>query len=76
MTNEHEGQAWLARYTEQRDRLIEANAYNPNSVAAPEMKLLQRSIEADGYTQPIVAFAGLTRNTFAITRLRLKCGWG
>jgi len=31
-----------------------ANDYNPNSVAPPEMELLQRSIEADGYTQPIV----------------------
>lgn len=37
--------------------LVVANDYNPNSVAPPEMKLLERSIEADGYTQPIVAFA-------------------
>lgn len=34
---------------------IEANDYNPNSVAPPEMRLLELSIEADGYTQPIVA---------------------
>jgi ParB-like chromosome segregation protein Spo0J len=40
-----------------RAETVEANAYNPNTVAAPEMRLLQRSIEADGYTQPIVAFA-------------------
>lgn len=33
---------------------VEANDYNPNVVAPPEMKLLERSIEADGYTQPIV----------------------
>lgn len=33
---------------------VTANDYNPNSVAPPEMRLLQRSIEADGYTQPIV----------------------
>lgn len=33
-----------------------ANDYNPNSVAPPEMKLLERSIEQDGYTQPIVAW--------------------
>lgn len=30
------------------------NDYNPNSVAPPEMELLRHSIEADGYTQPIV----------------------
>jgi len=35
---------------------VEANDYNPNSVAPPEMKLLQHSISEDGYTQPIVAF--------------------
>jgi ParB-like chromosome segregation protein Spo0J len=35
---------------------VEANDYNPNIVAPPEMKLLQRSIEADGYTQPIVTY--------------------
>ncbi|MGN6107695.1 MAG: ParB N-terminal domain-containing protein [Kofleriaceae bacterium] len=33
---------------------VTANDYNPNSVAPPEMDLLRRSIEADGYTQPIV----------------------
>lgn len=36
---------------------VEANDYNPNKVAPPEMKLLRTSIEEDGYTQPIVAFA-------------------
>jgi ParB-like chromosome segregation protein Spo0J len=35
------------------DKVV-ANDYNPNSVAPPEMKLLQVSIENDGYTQPIV----------------------
>lgn len=35
---------------------IEANDYNPNSVAPPEMELLRHSIQADGYTQPIVAW--------------------
>jgi ParB-like chromosome segregation protein Spo0J len=33
---------------------VEANDYNPNSVAPPEMALLTTSISADGYTQPIV----------------------
>lgn len=37
---------------------VKANDYNPNSVAPPEMKLLELSITADGYTQPIVAFCG------------------
>lgn len=35
---------------------VEANDYNPNSVAPPEMKLLEHSIMEDGYTQPIVSF--------------------
>ncbi len=35
---------------------ISSNDYNPNSVAPPEMKLLERSIGEDGYTQPIVAW--------------------
>ena len=35
---------------------VRANAYNPNSVAPPEMKLLELSIKEDGYTQPIVGF--------------------
>jgi hypothetical protein len=34
---------------------VEANDYNPNSVAPPEMELLHISISSDGYTQPIVA---------------------
>jgi len=36
--------------------LIQANDYNPNNVAPPEMKLLQLSIEKDGFTQPIVVW--------------------
>jgi len=35
---------------------VAANDYNPNAVASPEMKLLELSIDEDGYTQPIVAF--------------------
>lgn len=35
---------------------IQANAYNPNSVAPPEMKLLYKSIIEDGYTMPIVCY--------------------
>lgn len=35
---------------------VRANDYNPNSVAPPEMRLLQLSIMSDGYTQPIVGW--------------------
>lgn len=35
---------------------LHANDYNPNSVAPPEMRLLQLSIMSDGYTQPIVVW--------------------
>lgn len=35
---------------------IHANAYNPNAVASPEMKLLYQSIKEDGYTMPIVCY--------------------
>lgn len=33
---------------------VTANDYNPNSVAPPEMALLETSIWEDGYTQPVV----------------------
>lgn len=39
-----------------RNESVFANDYNPNSVAPPEMKLLEHSISEDGYTQPIVTF--------------------
>lgn len=35
---------------------VVANDYNPNSVAPPEMQLLEVSILNDGYTQPIVTW--------------------
>lgn len=35
---------------------VEANDYNPNVVAPPEMKLLELSIREDGYTQPVVVW--------------------
>jgi ParB-like chromosome segregation protein Spo0J len=39
-----------------KNQMVEANEYNPNKVAPPEMVLLGISIEEDGFTQPIVAF--------------------
>jgi ParB-like chromosome segregation protein Spo0J len=35
---------------------VQSNDYNPNIVAPPEMKLLEVSIQEDGYTQPIVSW--------------------
>lgn len=37
---------------------IVANDYNPNSVAPPEKRLLGKSLELDGFTQPIVVTEG------------------
>jgi ParB-like chromosome segregation protein Spo0J len=39
-----------------KEEKIIANDYNPNNVAPPEMKLLEISIDEDGYTQPIVTY--------------------
>lgn len=36
--------------------LIDANSYNPNHVAPPEMRLLYESIKEDGYTMPVVVY--------------------
>jgi len=35
---------------------VEANDYNPNTTAPPEMRLLEHSILEDGYTQPVVTW--------------------
>lgn len=35
---------------------VEANDYNPNTVAPVEMRLLEHSILEDGYTQPVVTW--------------------
>ena len=35
---------------------VQANDYNPNKVAPPEMALLETSIWEDGFTQPVVCF--------------------
>lgn len=39
-----------------KNDLVAGNDYNPNSVAPPEMQLLEVSIDNDGYTQPIVGW--------------------
>lgn len=42
------------------------NDYNPNSVAKVEMGLLYKSIEKDGYTQPIVTIYDPALNKYVI----------
>jgi ParB-like chromosome segregation protein Spo0J len=53
---------------------IEANDYNPNVVAPPEMKLLHTSIIKDGYTQPIVTFPENEKYTVVDGFHRNRCG--
>ena len=45
---------------------VEANDYNPNSVARTEMQLLHTSIDHDGYTQPIVTIYDKKRDKYII----------
>ena len=45
---------------------IRANAYIPNVVAPPEMKLLELSIMEDGYTMPIVCYYIKDTDTYEI----------
>lgn len=45
---------------------IKCNAYNPNSVAPPEMKLLYQSIKEDGYTMPIVCYYRADQDEYEI----------
>lgn len=61
--------------------LVQANDYNPNSVAPPEMDLLELSIKNDGFTQPIVVWFrdgiyevidGFHRHLVGKTRLKLS----
>jgi len=45
---------------------VEANDYNPNSVASKEMQLLYTSILHDGYTQPVVTIRDQDRGKYVI----------
>jgi len=44
---------------------VAGNAYNPNTVAPPEMDLLHLSIKEDGVTQPVVVYA-LNENNYEV----------
>jgi hypothetical protein len=45
---------------------VVANDYNPNKVAANELRLLYISIAADGYTQPVVTIRDEARDCWVI----------
>ena len=45
---------------------VQANDYNPNSVASNEMRLLHVSISHDGYTQPVVTVYDETLDKYVI----------
>ena len=45
---------------------VEANDYNPNSVANKELSLLYTSIKHDGYTQPIVTVYDEEKDKYVI----------
>lgn len=45
---------------------VKPNDYNPNSVAAAEMKLLYTSILHDGYTQPVVTIRDEANDCYVI----------
>lgn len=45
---------------------VQANDYNPNAVAPPEMELLETSIWEDGYTQPVVTYYDQDTDTYIV----------
>jgi len=45
---------------------VQPNNWNPNSVAPPEFKLLQHSIEEDGFTQPVVCYYDAENDMYII----------
>lgn len=45
---------------------IQANDYNPNVVAPPEMRLLELSIWEDGFTMPCVCYYDKKKDTYIL----------
>lgn len=45
---------------------VQANDYNPNSVAIKELRLLYTSISHDGYTQPVVTIYDSNKDKYII----------
>jgi ParB-like chromosome segregation protein Spo0J len=56
MDNKHEYTSPVYTVRPIQVEKIQANAYNPNVVAPPEMELLELSIWEDGYTMPCVCY--------------------
>ena len=52
---------------------VEPNTYNPNAVARIEMGLLLKSIEHDGYTQPVVTVHDPERRKYVIVDAASYC---
>ena len=48
---------------------IQANDYNPNVVAPPEMKLLELSIWEDGFTMPCVCYYDREKDNYIGRRI-------
>lgn len=48
-----------------KEEQVSPNNYNPNNMAPPEKRLLTKSLEADGFTQPIVVIEK-NNNTYEI----------
>jgi Predicted transcriptional regulators len=48
-----------------KEEQVTPNEYNPNSMAPPEKRLLLKSLETDGFTQPVVVM-GKDKNQFEI----------
>lgn len=45
---------------------VQANDYNPNKVAPPEMALLETSIWEDGFTQPVVTYYDKDKDVYIV----------
>ena len=52
---------------------IQANDYNPNVVAPPEMKLLELSIWEDGFTMPCVCYYDEEKDRSEERRVGKEC---
>ena len=54
---------------------IQANDYNPNVVAPPEMKLLELSIWEDGFTMPCVCYYDREKDNYILDHAGMSDQW-